>query len=168
MKLPPNALVLDVGSGDKPFWRADVFVDDLSISDEERAGNLAPLKMGTFVDSPAESLPFDDGTFDFVFCSHLLEHSRDPVAVVSELLRVTKADGGGYIECPNAIVEALAPFPGHRWLVYEDEKRTLLFVRQSRAQHDAALRNRSFANKVLRRSAWNGYDMFIQRCHLAA
>lgn len=165
LKIPRGALVLDLGSGDKPFWRANVFVDDLSIGDIERAGHLAPVVLGPLVDAQAESLPFEDDTFDFVYCSHLIEHVQDPAKVISEILRVTKPSGGGYIECPNAIVEALAPFPGHRWLVFEDSHGGLHFVRQTTAQHDAALRNRAFAQRVLGKFTWNGYDMFIQKTY---
>ena len=67
--IPQNFLVLDIGSGDKPFWRGDVFVDDLSMEDAQRAGNSATSKIGVFVDANAENLPFDDETFDFVYCS---------------------------------------------------------------------------------------------------
>jgi hypothetical protein len=31
-----GAKVLDIGSGDKPFWRADVLVDKLDLGDDHR------------------------------------------------------------------------------------------------------------------------------------
>ncbi len=44
----------------------------------------------TFVESPAEKLPFNDGEFDTVVCTHMLEHVRDLPAVLNELRRVTR------------------------------------------------------------------------------
>ncbi len=38
----------------------------------------------------ADSLPFKDESVDVVFCSHVLEHVKDPRAVVGELLRVAR------------------------------------------------------------------------------
>ena len=36
LKIGKNDLVIDIGSGDKPFWRADVFFDDLSLNNNQR------------------------------------------------------------------------------------------------------------------------------------
>jgi SAM-dependent methyltransferase len=160
--LPKDAVVLDIGSGDKPFWRADVFLDDLSVADAERAGKVSAHRLGIFVDANAELLPFEDQTFDFVYCSHLLEHVGNPDAVIKEMLRVTKSSGGGYIECPSAIVEAISPFSGHRWILLESDSGKLSFFRQSTFQHDAALAGAKFKLRLLNKFNWNGYDLFIQ------
>ena len=44
----------------------------------------------TFVETPAEKLPFADGAFDTVVSTHMLEHVRDLHRVLAELRRVTK------------------------------------------------------------------------------
>lgn len=162
LSLKKQAMVLDIGSGDKPFWRANVFVDDMDVSDYERAGKNGLIKYGFFVDANAESLPFEDETFDFVYCSHVLEHVANPEMVLKEMQRVVKKDGGGYIECPNAIVEAILPFPGHRWLIFENEAKGLTFIRQSKCQHFASIGNKQFSQKLFRKLNWNGYDLFIK------
>lgn len=41
----------------------------------------------------AEALPFDDGAFDLVTCQTLLIHVRDPVAAITEMLRVLRPGG---------------------------------------------------------------------------
>lgn len=41
-----------------------------------------------FIESPAESLPFADASFDTVVSTHMLEHVRDLSAVLAELRRV--------------------------------------------------------------------------------
>jgi 2-polyprenyl-6-hydroxyphenyl methylase/3-demethylubiquinone-9 3-methyltransferase len=43
-----------------------------------------------------EHLPFDNNTFDLVYCCDVLEHVRDADAVVAESARVLKA-GGMYL-----------------------------------------------------------------------
>jgi ubiquinone/menaquinone biosynthesis C-methylase UbiE len=112
-------LVLDVGSGDKPFWRADVIVDKYLKDDQQRhSGSMVFDKRKVFIDADVESLPFKDKVFDFVFCSHLLEHVENPDKAISELTRVAKK---GYIEVPYAISDLFQPFPPHLWYCGYDD-----------------------------------------------
>jgi SAM-dependent methyltransferase len=48
----------------------------------------------------AESLPFEAGSFDFVLCTEVLEHCRDPNAVVKEIARVLKPRGCAFLTTP--------------------------------------------------------------------
>lgn len=45
-------------------------------------------------------LPYPDGSFDFILCSHVLEHVDDPVRATSEMRRVLKADGLAILMAP--------------------------------------------------------------------
>lgn len=45
-------------------------------------------------------LPFADGTFDAVFCSHVLEHIPDDRAAMRELRRVMSPRGWGLLQSP--------------------------------------------------------------------
>lgn len=133
-----KALVVDIGSGDKPFWRADVFVDDLSLGDVQRASESSTIHdMGYFVNANVNQLPFSDKAFDFSFCSHLLEHVTDPEKAIKEITRVSKA---GYIEIPNGIIESVQPFISHIWFVYINRKK-LIFVRKSVRMNDILTNN---------------------------
>lgn len=122
-------LVLDIGSGDKPFWRADVIVDKYLSDDGQRhSGSMLYDKRKIFIKANIEDLPFKDKAFDFVFCSHLLEHVENPDKAIKELTRVAK---NGYLEVPSAILELLAPFPPHLWYCsYFDN--TLIFRQKGR------------------------------------
>lgn len=107
--VPPEALVLEVGSGGNPYARANVLLDAY---EETRERHWVPLKS----DRPTvlgfvENLPFKDRAFDFVIASHVLEHSTDPARFLSELQRVAKA---GYIEVPDAFMERINPYRDHR------------------------------------------------------
>jgi SAM-dependent methyltransferase len=42
-----------------------------------------------------DSIPFDDGSFDFVYCKQVLEHARRPVPLLTEVHRVLVP--GGYL-----------------------------------------------------------------------
>lgn len=59
-----------------------------------------------------ENIPFDDETFDFIICSHVLEHVPNDNLAMSELFRVMKHGGSGIIQ---------APIDYKRETTYEDE-----------------------------------------------
>jgi SAM-dependent methyltransferase len=109
-----DALVLDVGSGDKPSWRADVLLDRYTGAEHsaQRSGHAAARVTRPLFDADAADMPFRDGAFDYAICSNLLEHVGDPVAVAAELTRVARA---GYIEVPEAASAKIVDFPSHVW-----------------------------------------------------
>jgi len=46
-----------------------------------------------FKSADAKELPFEDNTFDSVFCHNMLHHLHDPAPVLREMARVVKKDG---------------------------------------------------------------------------
>lgn len=58
---------------------------------EERAGQRVDIT----------ALPFDTGRFDWIICSHVLEHVADDRAALSELHRVLKSGGTAFILVPT-------------------------------------------------------------------
>ena len=136
-----DALVLDVGSGDKPSWRADVLLD--GYPEETHTGQRSGSGR-TRIDRPlfradAARMPFADGAFDYVICSHVLEHVPDPTAVIHELTRVARA---GYIEVPEASAAKLQDFPTHLWWCRLDETAhppTLVFTAKTAPYFDAEI-----------------------------
>lgn len=46
-------------------------------------------------------LPFDDNSFDVVFCNHVLEHIPDDTKAMQELYRVMKKGGFGIFQIPQ-------------------------------------------------------------------
>lgn len=99
--IAPGEKVLDLGSGHHPFPLAthlsDIAVDDGSVGrNGARFENPRNLPVFEF---PAEAIPFQDGEFDFLYCSHVLEHSPDPARACREIMRVARR---GYLETPTA------------------------------------------------------------------
>lgn len=126
LPIPRDALVLDVGSGDKPSWRADVLLD-LYPGEEyasQRSGTHSARVSRPLFDADAADMPFRDGAFDYTICSNLLEHVPDPAGVIDELMRVSRA---GYIEVPEAASAKIVDFPSHVWWC-RMEGETLVFT----------------------------------------
>lgn len=111
----PGDKVLDVGSGGYPFPRATVLADRFVGPTEHRYG---PLKKDdrTFVEADVCNMPFEDRSFDYVYCSHVLEHVDDPIEACKEIMRVGKR---GYIETPTLGKDTLFAWKnsGHKWHV---------------------------------------------------
>lgn len=110
--IPKNALVLDVASGGKPYWRSNVLMDKFVDDDSERDASLVIDR--DFVVGDVMKLPFKDKAFDFVIARHILEHLPDPVGFLRELERIARA---GYIETPSPICEKIYGWPFHLWEV---------------------------------------------------
>lgn len=47
------------------------------------------------------NLPFEENTFDIVFCNHVLEHIEDDKKAMSELYRILKPGGMGIFQIPQ-------------------------------------------------------------------
>ncbi len=58
------------------------------IADQERVGHKVSFEI-----ADAKKLPFEDNTFDSVFCHNMLHHIPEPLPVLKEMTRVVKKDG---------------------------------------------------------------------------
>lgn len=52
------------------------------------------------VKADIQNLPFEDNSFDVIFCNHVLEHVADDKKALSELYRVMKPGGWGIFQVP--------------------------------------------------------------------
>ncbi len=88
----PNRLSgLDVGCGPGRVMEVMAPVMDVRGVDIDPAMVSQGRARGlNIVQGQAERLPFEDGSFDFVYCTFLLLWVKDPVKVVSEMKRVSR------------------------------------------------------------------------------
>jgi SAM-dependent methyltransferase len=101
--------VVDVGCGDRPYAPL--------VQPHARRYVGVDIAAGPHVDivAPAESLPFDDASFDCVLCTQVLEHSIDPHAVCSEANRILRPGGLALISTHGVTRYHPAPEDYWRW-----------------------------------------------------
>jgi SAM-dependent methyltransferase len=113
--LSPDDLVLDVGSGGWPFKRANHLADKYPDKTTHRVESIV-RDQRPFFEVDLERLPFPNDAYDFVFCSHVLEHMDNPGQAMRELMRVGRR---GYIEVPTRLSDVMFNFTRlpnhHRW-----------------------------------------------------
>lgn len=98
--IEPHEKVLDIGSGNIPFPFA-THLADLAVKDDLYGRAGVPFKYldgKPVYECDVENMPFADKEFDFVYCSHVLEHTHNPEKACKELMRIAKR---GYIETPT-------------------------------------------------------------------
>lgn len=113
--IKPTDLVLDIGSGGWPFERADHLADKFPEETTHRTETIVRDKR-PFFEVDLEYLPFKNNAYDFVFCSHVLEHMDNPGQAMRELMRIGRR---GYIEVPTRLSDVMFNFTRiknhHRW-----------------------------------------------------
>jgi SAM-dependent methyltransferase len=127
--------VLEIGPGSTPFRRSNAFLEIRLTTLEERI-----LQRGEVVDDPDYKgrpvfyydggvFPFTNNEFDYVICSHVIEHVENPELFVSEIFRV--GGGRGYIEYPMIAYEYLYDFGVHKLILKLDpESNNLHYVKK--------------------------------------
>jgi ubiquinone/menaquinone biosynthesis C-methylase UbiE len=97
-----------------------VFSDEEAL--KQRGGTPALKSAKTLIHYDGERFPFEDGAFDYVICSHVLEHVEDIEQFCSELFRVAPK---GYVEFPTVYYEYLYNFSVHTQLLNFSDKRLI-------------------------------------------
>ena len=121
--LEPGDLVLDAGAG---FGRhafetarrggrvvaLDYAADEVqgtrnTFAAMVEAGEIPPDRYVSVLRGDATRLPFDDGTFDRVVTSEVLEHIQDDVTAIRELVRVLRPGGVLAVTVPAWLPEKI-------------------------------------------------------------
>jgi SAM-dependent methyltransferase len=148
--------VLDVGCGPgtittdlaRIVFPGRVVGVDASPTAIEEARALAaglPVDNVEFHEARAESLPYDDGSFDVVHAHQLLQHVPVPAVVLEEMGRVCKA--GGIVAARDADYHSMVWWPEdrllNRWLALYSA-----VARANGGEPDAGRRLRSWAGEA--------------------
>ncbi len=113
-KIKKTDRVLEIGPGTSPHSRSDVLLEKKFDDDLEHAKQCGGTPIArsdprtVFYDG--DRFPFSDGEFDYVICSHVVEHVKDVNNFFSEMFRVGKS---GYIEYPLIYYEYVFDIPEH-------------------------------------------------------
>ena len=92
-------LILDIGPAKNPIKNSTHLLDYIDNS------KYFPDKKFIIHDiNKSETLPFEDKYFDFVFCSHVLEHVDNPTILLNEISRISKS---GIIIVPTKLSDNL-------------------------------------------------------------
>jgi SAM-dependent methyltransferase len=118
----PGDRVLEIGPGSDPHPRSDVLLELKYGTDEDRK---AQFGHGTGLQSDKKIVfydgtifPFADQSFEYVICSHVLEHVDNVEFFLKEIFRVASK---GYMEYPLAYYEYLYNFDVHLNLLKFDQ-----------------------------------------------
>lgn len=110
--------ILDIGCGPtvvgRLFAKGNLIGID-PLADELNIQKLYPdIKI---IEGRGEELPFEDESFDVVFCRNAIDHAQSPKRIVSEACRVLKEDGLFLLACyvytpPIAVLKFLSDRTG--------------------------------------------------------
>jgi SAM-dependent methyltransferase len=109
--------VLEVGPGATPHPGSQIFLERRFADFEafRQRGGLPAIELKKpVIYYGGDRFPFGDQEFDYVICSHVLEHVEHPEKFLQELARVAPR---GYLEFPTVYYEYLYNFREHLNLV---------------------------------------------------
>ena len=104
LKLPEDAMILELGCGPAYLWKENasripsgwrITLSDLSprMLDAAWRNLVVTGRAFQFKEIDAQSIPFEDESFDAVTANHMLYHVPDRAKAIAEIHRVLKPDG---------------------------------------------------------------------------
>jgi SAM-dependent methyltransferase len=156
--IKPSDRVLEIGPGADPYFRSDVLLEKKFGTEEEyvsQFGNTHKLQ----TDKPVifyegDLFPFADKEFDYVICSHVLEHVENLELFLSEVFRVGSK---GYFEYPLIYYDYLYNFDVHVNYLKFDQG-SLKYMKKS----DSALSEFQPVQEFFYQSLNKGYDQIVR------
>jgi SAM-dependent methyltransferase len=124
LRIRSNMKVLEVGPGNNPSRRANVLVEKFVQDNTHRRGDLKIYKHQKLIEADGEKMPFKNHEFDFIICSHVIEHTDNPLQFMEEQFRVAS---GGYLSAPSLFGEFLAPKESHKWVSLVIDGKLVMF-----------------------------------------
>lgn len=124
-EVPEGSKVLDVGCNSGEFLKLlkeGKHCTPVGVDISEPVLELARQKGLDVVKADAESLPFDDASFDVVILREVLVHIHDPIKALKEIRRVLKPSGFLLGSAPHANLERMVWDDKRLHHRYYDEK----------------------------------------------
>ncbi len=124
VSIRPADRVLEIGPGSTPHPRSNAFLELRFDTEQDKISQRGGVvKDPLFGNRPVSffdgaEFPFKDNQFDYVICSHVVEHVVDPEFFMREMFRT--GSGRGYLEYPLITYEYLYDFDVHMQFVKFD------------------------------------------------
>lgn len=141
--IPEDAIVLDIGSAGGEFLvgciRLGYRCEGIEPWEEarrntSRLANVLGVQLSC-VDGRAESIPFDDDTFDVVHASYVMEHVSDVKRSFSEVYRVLKPGGVFWFSAASAmcpVQDEIRGFPLFGWYPERVKRRIMNWAKDAK------------------------------------
>lgn len=108
--------VLDLGCGEKQYQHFFSQADYVAI-DVQSSGRPDELKLADIY-FDGVNIPFESDFFDVILCSQVLEHAKDPLALMKEANRVCKSNGAIILSVPFVYPEHEEPYDFRRYSAF--------------------------------------------------
>jgi SAM-dependent methyltransferase len=110
--VPPGSLVLDAGAGESPYagWFASHRYESADFAQVDKAYSQSLTYM-----CDLRELPVEDGRFDLIIMTQVLEHLPEPGPVLTELRRVLKPGADVWFSTPLFYAEHEQPYDYFRY-----------------------------------------------------
>lgn len=98
-QMPPDSLILDAGAGQclhKSFFQRQRYIA-IDAAYGDASWNYTNLD----IIGDTAQLPFANNCFDYIICTQVLEHVKEPQALLCEAFRVLKPEGVIYLSAPQ-------------------------------------------------------------------
>jgi SAM-dependent methyltransferase len=105
--------VIDIGAGEAPY--RELFADQRYVTLDHAD---TPHSGAVDMDGDADSIPAEDGSFDVVLCTQVLEHVAEPLQALQEFRRVLVPGGLLLATVPFLWEEHETPFDYYRYTRY--------------------------------------------------
>jgi ubiquinone/menaquinone biosynthesis C-methylase UbiE len=116
--IPQGLKILDAGAGESPYKRycghLDYYAQDFGKYDGY--GNKEGLQTESWDNSKLDiisditNIPVENGSFDAIMCTEVLEHIPDPIKAIKEFGRILKPGGLLIVTAPISSLTHFAPF----------------------------------------------------------
>jgi hypothetical protein len=157
--IAPNDKVLEIGPGADPNSRSDILLEKRYSTEKEyfsQLGKEEHIKTNkTIVYYDGETMPFNDDEFDYVICSHVLEHIADIESFIKEVMRIGKK---GYFEFPTIYYDYIYNFDVHKTLLFYSDNRLIWLPKES-----TPLNQFKIVNDFFLLTLNNGYVDYINK-----
>lgn len=107
-----NIKILDIGAGETPYKQ---YFNKCKYFSQDVINN--PKKTIDYI-CDSKNIPVKDNSFDFILCTQVLEHVKEPHLVIKEMFRILKKGGKVFLTTHLCMEEHMIPYDYFRFTRY--------------------------------------------------